>query len=144
MSKLITKNDLKAIFDEILPMDIGSVYRNTENITISTAGIDATPTVGASVTLPKDHVYLIVGQWTFNTGSAANTARNNQVVIKDIDAGVTKAVQRVYYYNNGFGVLQVVYITDKLTADTQFAVCASSSMTYTTASRTDITAISIC
>lgn len=143
MSKLITENDLKAIFDEILPICGRTVYRETVNKTISTAGIDSTPTKGASVTLPAGHVYLIVGQWTFNTGSSSAT-RNNQVVIRDVDASANKATQRILYPNQSFAVMQVTYITDYLTTPTEFAVCASSSMTYSSETPTVITAVSLC
>lgn len=136
--------DVKALLTKILTQlsDIGTIYRDSTSKTISTAGIDAAPTVGATVTLPAGHKYLIVGQWTFNSGSQSTT-RNNQIVIRDIDTSTNKATQRVLYANQSFAILQVTYVTDVLASSTRFAVCASSSMTYTTASNNNITAILI-
>ena len=141
-SEIITKNDLKAILDAVLPPVPKQIYRDSTSKAISTAGVDVTPVQGATVTLPAGHAYLIIGQWTFNTGSSSST-RNNQIVIKDITAGANRATQRVLYANQSFAVLQVMYITDILAADTTYAVCASSSMTYTTASNNNITAVPI-
>lgn len=121
---------------------IGTRYYNSTSKTISSAGIDNTPVQGGTVTLPRGHIYVIVGQWAFNTGSGT-TARNNQVIIKDITNNTNKATQRIYNYNASFCVMQVSYITEVLSADTKYAVCASSSMTYTTASNNQILAICI-
>ena len=141
-SETITKNDLKNILDKLFPLDTVTVYRDSVSKTITSAGIDNTPVKGASVTLPAGYAYLIIGQWTFNTGSSS-ASRNNQVVIKDMDAGVNKATNRIYYTNQSFAVMQVAYVTDTLTSNTEFAVCGSSSMSYTNASNTTIMAIPI-
>lgn len=142
-SEAITRNDLENVLNEVLsPPPLKTRYFASSSKTIATAGVDATPTVGATVTLPAGHVYFILGQWTFNSGSSS-AARNNQIVIRETVNGVNRATQRVLYANQSFGVLQVAYLTDKLTTDTVFGVCASSSMTYTTASDNRIYAIPI-
>ena len=122
--------------------NIGKVYYDSSSKTISTAGIDNTPVQGATIKLPKGHAYVIIGQWTFNTGSSSTT-RNNQIVIKDITNNANRSTQRIMYADQSFAVMQAMYITGVLKADTQFAVCASSSMTYTTASNNFIEAICI-
>lgn len=133
--------DLKALLTKILWAIRSPVYFATSSNTITNTNID-TRTEGASITLPAGRSYIIVGQWTFNTGSGTS-GRNMQVLIYNKSAGNVVAQHRVFAPQANWACLQAVYITDKLGADNTYVVCGSSSMTYTTASNNYIKAIPV-
>jgi hypothetical protein len=121
---------------------IGSVLSATASKAITTAGID-TYTQGASIKIPIG-TWVITGSWPFNTGSSSG-ARNLGVALSTSSGNANTGIlarQRVYAYNNAYAQLQVVYVGE-FEEETTVYVKGASSMTYTSATTTEIRAVRI-
>lgn len=121
---------------------IGSVLSATSSKTITTTGID-TYTQGASIKIPIG-TWVITGSWPFNTGSSSG-ARNLGVALSTSSGNANTGIlarQRVYAHNNAYAQLQVVYVGE-FEEETTVYVKGASSMTYTSATTTEIRAVRI-
>ena len=68
MSKLITKNDLKAIFDEIFPYDPKIVIGDTQSV--SNVSVSANGNAEVSFTVTKPTGYTLVGALIQSNGNS--------------------------------------------------------------------------
>lgn len=119
---------------------IGTVYYATSSNAITTAGID-TFTNGASITLPANGVYVIIGFWSFNSRSSTGTT-NSSVCIKDSSNSIVSS-QRILAAGSNWNAMECMYIASVGSSSETFTVCGSTSIAYTSASGNWIRAVRI-
>ena len=119
--------------------DIGTFYYNTASKAITTAGIDATPTKGAAITVTKG-TYVVVGQWAFNTRTSTGNTNSQVQLFKGSTSFTT---HRVLAAGSNWNCLQTTGIVQVTADNTELSVRASTSITYTTATNNYIWAVRI-
>lgn len=123
--------------------NIGAYKSATSSNAITSTGIDTAYVAGAHVTL-EPGVWVVTGQWPFNTGSSSGV-RNMSVQLAPNNSasgsGGYKMV-RITAANQSWASLEVTDIIT-LTSQTTVYIKASSSMTYTTATTNSIKAVRI-
>lgn len=118
---------------------IGTVYSDTKSVAISNTSINNN-TDGASITVPAGK-YIVVGQWQFNTRSSTG-ATNSAVRLYRSGSGDNIAQTRIVAGASNWNCLQCTAIVELKQTET-LKVCGATSIAYTTAQNTFITAIRI-
>lgn len=124
---------------EVKGSNIGVVYSDTKSVAISNTAIDAN-TDGASITVPVG-TYIVIGQWQFNTRNSSGIT-NSAIRIYRSGSSDNIAQTRIVAGASNWNCLQCMAIVE-LTQQETLKVCGATSIAYSTAQNTMITAIRI-
>ena len=118
---------------------LGTVYSATKYVAISSTSIDNN-TDGASITVPSG-TYIVIGQWFFNTRNSSGIT-NSAIRLYRSGSGDNIAQTRIVAAASNWNSLQCMAIVE-LSQQETLKVCGATSIAYSTAQNTFITAIKI-
>lgn len=125
-----------SVSGDVTAGNIGEIMTASSSVAISSTSV-SNVTYGAQIRVPAG-VYVFLGEWTFNSGSTSGN-RNMQV---GIYRGTTElTTKRVLAAGNNWAKLQVVAIAELTSEINYIRVGAGTSIAYTSAQPTTITAI---
>ncbi len=117
---------------------IGFIYSATKSVAISNTDINNN-TDGASIDVPAG-IYVVIGQWQFNTRSTTGTTNNAVRLYEGSNLiGQVREVAGAASWNS----MQCCAIVETVGTSTTLKVCGASSRPYTTAQNTQIKAVRI-
>ena len=118
---------------------VGTVYSNSKYVAISSTAIDNN-TDGASITVPAG-TYIVIGQWYFNTRNSSGIT-NSAIRLYRSGSVDNIAQTRIVAGASNWNCLQCTAIVELKQTET-LTVCGATSIAYTTAQNTFITAMRI-